>query len=174
MGAASQFKNKYIFQLLCYLQEKHKLSLAWHFVATSHGKGAVDEINGSVKRMALDAVKSRKSVISSAKEFVSATKQSEKMMVVHITEELINGAKEANDLTALWNSVATLPGTQSAHFVVPQRNEYMAYKPYSSAPNDLQKIHQLQAVTSTKRQEASAMGTDTTEVNLYKRSMEAV
>ena len=91
-------------------------------------------------------------------------------MVVHISEELINGAKEANDLTALWNSVATLPGTQSAHFVVPQRNEYIAYKPYSSAPNDLQKIHQLQAVTSTKRQEASAMGTDTTEVNLYKRS----
>ena len=57
-GAVSQFKNKYIFQLLCYLQEKLKLSLAWHFFATSHGKGAVDGIGGSVKRMALDAVKS--------------------------------------------------------------------------------------------------------------------
>ena len=63
-GTASQFKNKFIFKLLCVLKEKLQLDLMWHFFATSHGKGAVDGIRGSIKRKALNMVKARRATIT--------------------------------------------------------------------------------------------------------------
>ena len=63
-GTASQFKNKFIFKLLCVLKEKLQLDLMWHFFATSHGKGAVDGIGGSIKRKALNMVKARRATIT--------------------------------------------------------------------------------------------------------------
>lgn len=45
-GAASQFKNKFIW---CFMSTTFKelfpaLRVQWHFFATSHGKGAVDGV----------------------------------------------------------------------------------------------------------------------------------
>ena len=51
-GAASQFKQKYNFNVnLTNLQEQG-VTVHWHFVATSQCKGAVDGVGGDVKRMA--------------------------------------------------------------------------------------------------------------------------
>ena len=49
-GASSQFKQKYMFTNLTFLQEIYDVSITWNFFATSHGKGAVDGIGGDVKR----------------------------------------------------------------------------------------------------------------------------
>lgn len=52
-GAASQFKNRFLVNYLELLREKFKLkTLEWHFFATSHGKGVVDGIGGTVKNVA--------------------------------------------------------------------------------------------------------------------------
>ncbi|CAF1620097.1 unnamed protein product, partial [Didymodactylos carnosus] len=50
-GAASQFKQRYLFQNLTRTVAEHALKLSWNFFATSHGKGVVDAIGGTVKRM---------------------------------------------------------------------------------------------------------------------------
>ena len=49
-GAASQFKQKYLFSNLHTWETKFEISLQWNFFATSHGKGVVDGIGGAVKR----------------------------------------------------------------------------------------------------------------------------
>ena len=38
-GAASQFKQKFLFSNLSFLQEMFHIQISWHFFATSHGKG---------------------------------------------------------------------------------------------------------------------------------------
>ena len=50
-GAASQFKQKYLFVNLGFLKQEYELeSPEWSFFAASHGKGAVDGICGTIKR----------------------------------------------------------------------------------------------------------------------------
>ena len=49
-SAASQFKQRYLFSNLYEWQSEFSIQLIWNFFATSHGKGAVDGIGGSVKR----------------------------------------------------------------------------------------------------------------------------
>lgn len=52
---------------------KHAVNyIEWNFFATSHGKGAIDGVGGTAKRMAWNLVKSRQVHISNASEFVNA------------------------------------------------------------------------------------------------------
>ncbi|CAF2040481.1 unnamed protein product [Rotaria magnacalcarata] len=50
-GTASQFKQRYLFHNLTRISNNFKLCLSWHFFATSHAKGVVDAIGGTVKRL---------------------------------------------------------------------------------------------------------------------------
>ena len=51
-GAASQYKNKKSFLNLCHHEEDFGVKAEWHFLATSHEKGACDGLGGTVKRLA--------------------------------------------------------------------------------------------------------------------------
>ena len=46
---ASQFKQMYLFSNL-YTWEQHHVHMVWNFLATSHGKGMVDGLGGTVIR----------------------------------------------------------------------------------------------------------------------------
>ena len=45
---ASQFKQQYLFSNLHGWEKKFSIGLTWNFFATSHEKGAVDGIGGTV------------------------------------------------------------------------------------------------------------------------------
>ena len=60
-GPSSQFKNKYIANFLHTLNKI--VQIQWNYFAASHGKGVVDGIGGSVKRLVWNAVISRKSLV---------------------------------------------------------------------------------------------------------------
>ena len=49
-GAASQFKQRYLFSNLHGWEKEFSVCLTWNFFANSHGKEAVDGIGGTVKR----------------------------------------------------------------------------------------------------------------------------
>ena len=49
-GAASQFKQQFLFCNLTFMHEEYGVDIAWHFFATRQGKGVVDGIGGAVKR----------------------------------------------------------------------------------------------------------------------------
>jgi len=60
---------------LSYLQIRYSLDfLQWNFFATSHGKGCVDGVGGTVKRLVWNKVKSRKVTVTGAEDFVNALK----------------------------------------------------------------------------------------------------
>ena len=49
-GPSSQFKQRYLFSNLSAWESEFSIKIIWNFFATSHGKGAVDGIGGTVKR----------------------------------------------------------------------------------------------------------------------------
>ena len=72
-GPTSQFKNKYIAHFLHQLRTF--MSIEWHYFATSHGKGVVDGVGGTVKRMVWNAVSTRKvHTVTDAKTFAEVGK----------------------------------------------------------------------------------------------------
>ena len=58
-GPSSQFKNRYLANFLHTLQAQF-MDIKWNYFATSHVKGIVDGIGGSVKRMVWKAMSTRK------------------------------------------------------------------------------------------------------------------
>ena len=67
-GPSSQFKNKCIAHFLHTLNKI--VPIQWNYFATSHGKGVVDGIVGTLKRLVSNAVMTGKSpVVADAKSF---------------------------------------------------------------------------------------------------------
>ena len=56
-GAASQFKQRYLFSNLHTWEQNTQTNIIWNFFATSHGKGAVDCLGGTAKRSAWRFIK---------------------------------------------------------------------------------------------------------------------
>ncbi|CAF4666876.1 unnamed protein product, partial [Didymodactylos carnosus] len=50
-GAASQFKQRFMFRNLIQIAHEYKIALSWNFFATSYGKGVVDGLVRTVKRL---------------------------------------------------------------------------------------------------------------------------
>ena len=68
-GARSQFKQEYLFSNLHLWEEEHDLKMNWNFFATSHGKGVVDGIGGTVKRAAWRHIRSNQAHVTNVKEY---------------------------------------------------------------------------------------------------------
>ncbi len=68
-GCAAQFKNRYTMMNLIFMQDDFDITGEWAFFASSHGKGAVDAIGGTIKRNVWRAVKSRKVIVNTAEAF---------------------------------------------------------------------------------------------------------
>ena len=50
-GASSQFKQKFLFSNLHGWENEHDVKIKWNFFATSHGKGEVDGIGGTINKL---------------------------------------------------------------------------------------------------------------------------
>ena len=71
--------------MLCELLEipRDRLNLYYNFFATSHGKGAVDGVGGTVKRQVRAEVMTRREVINNAKQYsIVAKKCSDKIYII--------------------------------------------------------------------------------------------
>ena len=74
----SQYRNKSIFNIVC----NHEKWLeggaaAWNYFEAGHGKGPCDEIGGTAKRLADDAIKQEKVIIQDAQDFFAWADQTQ-------------------------------------------------------------------------------------------------
>jgi hypothetical protein len=91
-GPASHMKNRFIFATLDSLKRHFQLqSLSWCFFAASHGKGPVDAIGGTAKRIVWQALLSRRVMsVTNAAEFADVLSNSStiiKILLSTSTEE---------------------------------------------------------------------------------------
>lgn len=71
-GPTSQFKNKFVADVMILFQKLFNIKIFWNFFPTAHGKGCVDGIGAVVKSKVRRLVKARKFIVDNAKEFVGA------------------------------------------------------------------------------------------------------
>ena len=64
-SAASQFRQRYLLSSITLLNR----TISWNFFATSHGKGPVDGIGGTTKRLVCYEVMSGKAEVTTSIEF---------------------------------------------------------------------------------------------------------
>ena len=55
-GPRSQFKDRFIAAAIPWLEEKYSIKLFWNFFVSSHGKGPVNGIGGTTKRIVTQKV----------------------------------------------------------------------------------------------------------------------
>ena len=63
--------------------------MTWNYSATSHGKGDVDGIGGTIKQLVTRAIMSRRAVIKDAKSLVEAVSQQTRIQLKLISEDEI-------------------------------------------------------------------------------------
>ena len=116
-GPTSQFKNQYVFIWLAVSSRVFGVKIQWHFFATSHGKGPVDGIGGTVKRVVENRVRIRSAIVQNAHSFVRvANEHTEKIQVIEMTQADIDQNAKNMDLSELWSSVPSISKILGIHF----------------------------------------------------------
>ena len=101
---------------------EHDIKLSWNFFATSHGKGVVDGIGGTVKRTVWRHIKTEKHHITSAQEYATLAKElCQNILVQYIPKDEVE--KNHAFLDVRWEGFFSLPGTQQFHFIKPHGSD---------------------------------------------------
>lgn len=131
-GQSSQFKNKYIVSILSKLA--NIVQVQWNYFATSHGKGVVDGIGGTIKRLVWNASQSRRvSPVTDAKSFHEvATKLNSSVSVRLMEKKEIRDRATSLGLSKSFKEVVALPGISRFHCIEPQINGFVQSKMYST------------------------------------------
>lgn len=115
-GPASQYKNRFMFAFLPHLQKKFNIQrIKYNFFATGHGKGPVDGLGGSTKRMVAESIKRRSHVVQNADQFYNVCKDrklSIEIIVVNNIQELV----DKYGLITIFNEAAHVDGINKTHF----------------------------------------------------------
>ncbi|GBN04995.1 hypothetical protein AVEN_1385-1 [Araneus ventricosus] len=90
-GTGKHFKQKFSLCLRTIMHENFQ----WHFTVTSHGKGAIDGLGGTIKCSVREATRSRNIDPLTAEEFVDCTKRlCPKITVLYVSQETVTKEKQ--------------------------------------------------------------------------------
>ena len=131
-GPGSQFKNKYIVNFLHKLNQT--IHIQWNFFATTHGKGVVDGVGGTIKRLVWKALIARKAaVVVDAKTFYLVAKQLQSSVNVSlIDKEQILKKSDELCLKTCFDEAPALPGISKFHCIEPTQNGFVHCRKYSN------------------------------------------
>lgn len=133
-GAASQFKQRYLFANLQVFEEDHDIKIKWHFFATSHGKGVVDGIGGTVKRSVWRYVKTGAVNVNTPEMFAKvAAERNPNVHIEFVSNENIE--KNRTTLEEYWADTLPIPNCLSLHCVYPQGKGHLFISDVSSSRN---------------------------------------
>ncbi|KAJ4425908.1 hypothetical protein ANN_27534 [Periplaneta americana] len=111
--------------------------LKWHSFATSHGKGAVDGVGGTIKRGVGTIVNVRRELVTGYESFATVAKQvCPSIKTVVISKEEIEMVSEKNKLSSLWEKVNAVPATQTLHCIIPSGESKIVGKKFSFSTED--------------------------------------
>ena len=142
-GPSSQFKNRFIAAAIPWLEEKYSIKLCLNFFASSHGKGPVDGIGGTVKRIATQKVIQGKLSITDALSFYEAVRNKNKinLNVFFVSVDKIREMFNNTDLGNIINNAPEKPGIFSSQCLkhVAGCIEMLPYSTDSYLVNELKK-----------------------------------
>ncbi len=116
-GAASQYKNRKNFLNLCNHEKDFDVKAEWHFSATSHGKGACDGVEGTVKRLASLQRPYDKQIVTPIELFEWASNSIQGIIFEYCSSAEYEEVKD--QLEPRFQISGTIPGTRQFHSFVP-------------------------------------------------------
>ena len=109
-GAASQFKQRF---LLCSLTLMER-PIIWNFFAASHGKGPVDGIGGTAKRVVAKEVMSGKAEVQTSQQFANVAKSKcPNMTIIHVDK--VDIVESIAELDKVLEGIRAIPNTKRMH-----------------------------------------------------------
>ena len=129
-GAAQHFKQKFS---LCYMTLNRKPT-KWYFSDTSHRKGCIDGIGGTIKRRVAEAVRASQHDMGTSQNFADiAVKVCPNINILYAAKEKVENAKPGLD--SLWtpndSNLQTLAGIREYHYFESLRPYVLRCQPTS-------------------------------------------
>ena len=130
-GSAAQFKNRFtIFNLTCF-QYDFNLKATWSFLATSHGKGVVYGVGGTVKQAVANAVLRRKFVLTNFEEFANCAQSVLSNTYIH---HIAKRESEFNKtMSERWKNLLSILKIQGSHYFEPVSQSMIRYGPTATS-----------------------------------------
>ena len=117
-GPSSQFRNKYIFEFIgITLPQLIVYNVFWNYSATSHDKGAVEGVGGTIKWVVTQALVTRKAILKDPVSMFNAVNEKTKLYLAVMTQEYIESTLWDLGMHILWQDISALPGTMHIHQV---------------------------------------------------------
>jgi len=129
-GPASQFKNRFIVAAMDLLSQRHNIQIRWNYFATSHGKGPVDGVGGTLKRVAADKVRTRQCTINSMEDFIAAVQHSS-IRVTGVNADSVATREGDLNLEQVFQQANVIKGIADYH-CLEQQDAAVLTKRYSS------------------------------------------
>ena len=105
--------------------------MSWHYFATSHGKGVVDGLGGTVKRLVYSSILGGQQCKSAA-DFVAIAQSKTKVMeIIEIQQSRIDDSKAR--LENIFNATKSIPQTKKIHSIRVLTNNSIECKYYSNS-----------------------------------------
>ena len=163
-GAASQFKQQYLFSNLHGWEKKFSTSLTWNFFATLYGKGAVDVIGGTVKQSVWRATHAGSTVPYDAAYAEFAAKRNPNINVIYVPSAEIE--ENSAEIVTIWKSAIAVPNTQKLHCMRAHNSKQLHVSSVSG--DDILLIGIFKGVVSNEEEEDSVQDSPilTRNVNL--------
>ena len=130
-SAASQFKNRYRLQHLTMIMDINDLEISWNYFASSHGKGVVDGVGGTLKRLVWMEIMTG-ARCSSAQEFVDICHRKQTATVVGFVQQAQFDATKVS-LERTFQTIPGIPGIQRQHHITVLLMNVIEYARYSSS-----------------------------------------
>lgn len=132
-GPNSQFKNRYMANFYSILQ-RQGIKIKWHFFATSHGKGVVDGLGGTVKRVVWTAVSTRKvPQVLNAEAFAKVAMEMCKSISIKLYLNVdIDKSSSKLGLDECFKQAKPIPGIKKIHCLDPTNGDHLHCRLYSS------------------------------------------
>lgn len=119
-GSAAQFKNRFNIANIVNSQFDHGIDITWNFLATSHGKGEVDAVGGTVKSVVSRRVINQGIVINNARDFRRLAEDKidqGKILFIHVGVDEMMRSRQM--LEYRLKNVPTIVGIQKLHYFAP-------------------------------------------------------
>ena len=107
------------------------MDLNWHFLATSHGKGVVDALGGTAKRLVYRAVLGGQQCASAAEFVLICQSKTTAIEINELTQSDIDASKI--QMEPIFQSLKTVPETKKIHSVKALNNNSIEYRFYSTS-----------------------------------------
>ena len=128
-GTGQHFKQKYSICQVVTLNFPELEDVSWHFFATSHGKGPIDGLGGTIKRRVTEyAMANRQVDVFSTEDFARISKERcPNILIDFVPKSEVKQFIEKNSIQEGWKSngkdILTAPSTRSCH-VFKKRGSY--------------------------------------------------